>query len=238
VAKLPPEKLREIGLAPETWSLEVIPDPASDSSIEQPLSRVGGNALDWAGLMRLADKHGVRYLHVTVCTHGADPFHMSLWEGVPLREVLYLTKPKANIRRAYYQSHHPENLPPFQSSLSLSQALETPPGYMPVILACKMNGQIIPASHGGPVRVIVPGSYGSKSIKWVRRVLLTNDYKANDSDGDLNNDMESPLETRARFINAPKEIPAGKPAALTGMAQAGVPGLTRVQYCVHSQSEP
>ena len=109
---------------------------------------------------------------------------------------------------------------------------------MPVILAYKMNGQIIPASHGGPVRVIVPGTYGSKSIKWVQRVVLTNDYKANDSDAELNNDTESPMKTRARFINAPKEIPPGKPAALTGMAQVGVSGLSKVQYCVHSQKEP
>ncbi len=45
VAKLPPEKLRKIGLLPETWSLDVVPDPASDSSVEQPLSRALGNAL-------------------------------------------------------------------------------------------------------------------------------------------------------------------------------------------------
>jgi hypothetical protein len=34
VAKLGPEKLREIGLVPDTWSLEVVPDPASNSVVE------------------------------------------------------------------------------------------------------------------------------------------------------------------------------------------------------------
>src|SRR5271157_4601087 len=179
VAKLPPERLREIGLLPETWSLDVVPDPASDSSVEQPLSKALGNALDWNGLMKLAEKHAVRFLHVCVCTNGADPYHMTLWEGVPLREVLWLTRPKANIRRVYYQSYQSENLPPFQSSLALGHILETPPGQMPVILAYKMNGQTIPAAHGGPVRMMVPGTYGSKSIKWVQRVVVTNDFKAN-----------------------------------------------------------
>jgi len=238
VAKLPPERLREIGLVPETWSLDLVPDPASGSSVEQPLSRALGNALDWNGLMQLAARHAVRFLHVCVCTNGADPFHMSLWEGVPLREAVWLTRPKANIRRVYYQSYHRENLPPFQGSLPLGQILETPPGQMPVILAYKMNGEVIPAAHGGPVRVVVPGTYGSKSIKWVKRVVLTNDYRANDSDAELNNDVESPLKTRARFINAPKEIPAGQPAAVTGMAQVGVSGLGKVQYCVRSQKDP
>jgi DMSO/TMAO reductase YedYZ molybdopterin-dependent catalytic subunit len=238
VAKLPPERLREIGLAPETWSLEVIPDPAGGSKVEQPLSRVLGNALDWNGLMRLAEKHAVRFLHVCTCTNGADPFHMDLWEGVPFREVIWLTKPKESVRRVYYQSYQPENLPPFQSSLPLSQVLETPPGQMPVILAYKRNGQPIPAPEGGPVRMIVPGSYGNKSIKWVQRAVLTNNYKANDSDAELDNDTENPLKTRARFINAPKEIPPGKRVALTGMAQVGISGLEKVQYCVHSQERP
>jgi hypothetical protein len=162
---------------------------------------------------------------------------MSLWEGVPLREVLALTRPRDNVRRVYYQSYHSDAAPPFQSSLALTQILEEPPKQTPVILAYKMNGQVIPASHGGPVRVVVPGAYGSKSVKWVQRVLLTNDYKSNDSDAELNNDPENPLKTRARFISVPKEIPAGKPAAVTGMAQVGVSGLGKVQYCVQPQKE-
>ncbi|HSW49855.1 MAG TPA: molybdopterin-dependent oxidoreductase [Bryobacteraceae bacterium] len=239
VAKLPPEKLREIGLVPETWSLEVVPDPASDSAVERPLSRARGNALDWKGLMQLAEEHAVRYLHVCVCTNGADPYHMTLWEGVPLREIIQLAGPQANIRRVYYQSQAGGNLPPFQASLSLSQIMETPPGQMPVILAYMMNGQLIPASIGGPVRMVVPGAYGSKLIKWVRRVVLTNDHRLNDSDAaDFNNDTESPLKTRARFINAPKEAQADKPIVLTGMAQVGISGLSKVQYAVCSQAQP
>src|SRR5512145_417977 len=39
VAKLPPEKLREIGLVPETWSLEVVPDPAGNCVVERRFSR-------------------------------------------------------------------------------------------------------------------------------------------------------------------------------------------------------
>jgi DMSO/TMAO reductase YedYZ molybdopterin-dependent catalytic subunit len=238
VAKLPPEKLREIGLLPDTWTLDVLPDPASNRAVDKPLTRALGTHLDWAGLMKLAKQHAVRFLSVTTCTNGADPYHMSLWEGVPLREILLLTQPKSNIRRVCYQSYHPGNLPAFQASLSLAQILEAPPGQMPVILAYKMDGQSIPASHGGPARVVVPGSYGSKSIKWVQRVVLTNDYKLNDSDAELNNDTECPMKTQARFVNAPSEIPAGEPAALTGRAQVGMSGIGKAPYCVHSQKNP
>jgi hypothetical protein len=238
IQKIPPEKIREIRLVPETWSCDVVPDPAGNSIVEQPLSRALGNALTWDGLMQLAEKHAIRFLHVTNCTNGADPFHMSLWEGVPLREIIRRTNPKDNVRRVYYQSYHNEDAAPFQSSLALAQILETPPGEMPVILAYKMNGQIIPASHGGPVRVIVPGAYGSRSIKWVQRIVLTNEFKANDSDADLNNDPENAQKTRARFINPPKEAQARTPVAITGMVQIGISGLAKVQYCVRSRKEP
>ena len=206
IAKLTPEKIREIGQVSETWSLEVVPDPTSNSIVGRPLSLALGNALNWDGLMKVAEKHSVRFIHVITCTNSADPFHISLWEGVPLREIIWLTEPEDNVRRVYYQSYHPEGRTPFLSSLAMGQILENAPGDMPVILAYKMNGQVIPASHGGPVRMIVPGSYGSKSIKWVRRIVLTNEFKANDSDADLKNDPENALKTRARFINPPKEV--------------------------------
>jgi DMSO/TMAO reductase YedYZ molybdopterin-dependent catalytic subunit len=226
------KQVREAGLAPESWTLEIDADPDGGSRIETPIT------LDWKGLMALADRHAVRFPHVCVCTNGADPFHMTLWEGVPLREIVWLTGPKGAIRRVRYESYHSPQAPAFQASLPLSQALETAPGQMPVILAYKMNGNLIPAAKGGPVRVIVPGAYGGKQIKWVRRIGLTNDYKSTDSDAGLNNDTESPLKTRARFIRVPGEVPAGKPAAVTGYAQVGVSGLAKVQYCVRSQREP
>ena len=237
IAKLPPEKVREIGQVPETWSLEVVPDPESNSIVGQPLSKALGNALNWDGLMKLADRYAVRFISVTTCTNSENPFHISLWEGVPLREVIWLVRPEDNVRRVYYQSYSPDGRAPFQSSLAMGQILENAPGNMPAILAYKMNDQIIPASHGGPVRMIVPDSYGSKSIKWVRRIVLTNEFKANDSDADFNNDPENALKTRARFINPPKEVASGKPIALTGMAQVGIAGLRKVQYCLQSNKD-
>jgi hypothetical protein len=72
----------------------------------------------------------------------------------------------------------------------------------------------------------------------VRRIALTNDYKSTDSDAEMNNDTESPMKTRARFIEVPEEVPAGRPAAVTGYAQVGISGLAKVQYCVGSQKEP
>jgi DMSO/TMAO reductase YedYZ molybdopterin-dependent catalytic subunit len=239
VAKMSPEELKAAGLTPETWSLEILADSASGSVIEQPLTRAAHNALDWNGLMRLAGKHAIRFLHPVICTNVDDPFHVDVWEGVPLCEVIWLAKPKSAIRRAFYQSYHPENAAPFQASLPLGDILETPPGQLPVVLAFRMNGQVIPAAQGGPVRVIVPGTYGNKSIKWTQRIVLTNDFRANDTDASVfNSDTDTAFKSKARFLGIPAEAASGQPVALTGFVLAGISGISRIQYCVHNQEEP
>jgi DMSO/TMAO reductase YedYZ molybdopterin-dependent catalytic subunit len=44
-----------------------------------------------------------------------------------------------------------------------------------VLLAYKMNGGELPAQHGFPVRAIVPGWYGMASIKWLQRIIVTDE---------------------------------------------------------------
>ena len=152
---LPPDKLREAGLTRETWHLEVIADPDSNANIERPLTQAAGTALDWAGLMQLAEKHAVRYLHVTTCTNNPQPCGMGLWEGVPLREVLWLARPRSNYRRVYYYGFH-NNDPKqrFQASMPASRALEDPPGEQPPILCYKLNGQWLTVKRGGPHQAV------------------------------------------------------------------------------------
>jgi DMSO/TMAO reductase YedYZ molybdopterin-dependent catalytic subunit len=41
-----------------------------------------------------------------------------------------------------------------------------------VLLAYEINGQALPAEHGFPVRLVVPGWYGTNSVKWLTRLEL------------------------------------------------------------------
>jgi len=232
---LTPQQRREAGLDRDTWQLEVIADPASDVQIENPLSKPRGTALSWSGLLALAEKHAVRYMKVMTCLNVGRVFGMGLWEGVPLRNVIWLTRPVANLRRVWYHGYHSDPAKPgpgFQSSLSINRVLEDPPGDPPVILAYKMNGQWLTPKRGGPVRMLVPDHYGFKSIKWLQRVVLTNNPDPNDTYAGQNNDVDSPMKTFARFVNTPKRLAVGRPAVLTGVAQVGMSGLSKVQFCL------
>lgn len=41
------------------------------------------------------------------------------------------------------------------------------------LLALKMNGDVLPAEHGFPVRLVVPDLYFWKSAKWVCELVFT-----------------------------------------------------------------
>lgn len=229
--KLPLEKKREVGLTRETWKLEVVADPDSNSVVERPMTIADETALDFDGLMKLAETKAVRFMSVMTCTNGRTPCGTGLWEGVPLRDVIWLAKPKHNVRRVFYYGYHNDDeKQKFQSSLSIGRVLEDPPGMDPVILCYKLNDQWLTSKRGGPVRMVVPDQYGNRAVKWLQRIILTNDFKANDTYATWNNDTVSYIKTMARFIHTPKKIKAGQPAAMTGIAQVGMSGLSKVQY--------
>jgi len=237
--RLPTEKLREVGLSRDTWQLEVTADPASKASLGNPLTRERGTVLDFKALMGLARTRAVRFLQVMSCTNVSDPLGMGLWEGVPLRDVIWMTRPSNNIRRVFYYGYHNEDPKQrFQSSLPIGRVLEDPPGEHPVILCTKLNDQWLTPMGGGPVRMIVPNAYGNKSVKWLQHVVLTSEHQANDTYAKWNNDTVSAVKTCARFVHVPAEVNARRPIAITGLAQVGIAGLSKVQYWVHRTEEP
>ena len=229
---LPPEVRRRVGLEPETWQLQIAADPDSNSIVEAPY------AIGFEQLLELGQQHAVRFLKGVTCNNLGEPLGMGLWEGVPLRALIWQAKPVANIRRVLYHGYHnddPRQL--FQSTLPIWRVLEEPPGELPVIVAYKLNGELISGKRGGPVRMVVPEAYGFKNVKWLQQVLLSNEAGANDTYRLGNNDLDSPMKTFARFLKVPSVAIAHAPIRITGIAQVGVSGLARVQYLVRLKGQ-
>jgi DMSO/TMAO reductase YedYZ molybdopterin-dependent catalytic subunit len=234
---LPEARRKEVGLTRDTWRLEVIADPERPANLGKPLTRKDGTALDFATLVKLGERHAVRFAKVMTCLNIGCPLGMGVWEGVPLREVVWRTEPKENLRRVFYYGYHnddPKQL--FRSSLPVGRVLEDPHDWPPVILCYKLNGEFLSPERGGPVRIVVPEGYGFKSVKWLTHVVLSNLPHANDTYADGNNDIDSPLKTFAATLSVP-EGKADRPIPVTGYAQVGVSGLAKVQVWVQPAGE-
>ncbi len=228
--RLPEEKRRAAGLTRETWKLEVVPDPDHPAALGKPLAAASNTALDFPALLKLAETHAVRFAKVMTCLNLGCPLGMGVWEGVPLRTVVWLARPTENFRRVVYHGYHNDDPKQrFQSSLPAGRVLEDPDDTPPVILCYKLNGQWLSPERGGPVRLVVPEHYGFKSIKWLTRVLVSNLAGANDTYIGGNNDVDSPLKTFAATLDVPAGVKAGAPIPITGYAQVGVSGLAKVQ---------
>lgn len=235
---LPEEQKQAAGLTRETWKLEVISDPDHPAKLRRPLTKAAGSALDFEGLMQLAERHAVRFAKVMTCLNIGCPLGMGLWEGVPLREVFWLPQPREDARRVFYYGYHNDDpAQMFRSSLPVGRVLEDPFDLPPVILCYKLNGQWLNSERGGPVRMVVPEAYGFKSIKWLTHVVISNLYHANDTYANGNNDVDSPLKTFAATLSVPREVKAGQPIAVTGYAQAGISGLSKVQVWIAPAGE-
>ena len=235
---LPDEKKREVGLTRDTWQLEVISDPEHPVKLRKQFAKADNTAIDFAALMQLAETHAVRFAKVMTCLNIGCPLGMGIWEGVPLRELVWMTSPREDVRRVFYYGYHnDEPAQMFRSSLPIGRVLEDPFGLPPVIVCYKLNGQWLSSERGGPVRIVVPEAYGFKSIKWLTHVVLTNLPHANDTYAEQDNDIDSPLKTFAATLSVPRDVSAGDPIPVTGYAQVGIGGLSKVQVWVQSEGQ-
>ena len=231
------EGRRAAGLTPETWSLEIVPDdPPWQPRLRKACRKEDSTAVGLNDLEQIFRVRPVRSIKTLQCLLDAPASGLcsnGFWEGVALRDALERLGRLEDVRRVYYLGHHEDPKHRFVSSLSLSEVLETPPGRVPVFLAFRLNGRPLPIERGGPVRMLVPEAYGFKSIKWLKRIVLTNDYRANDTYAEKNNDPQSPMKTLARFdVHAPRAYKQGEPITVRGIATVGASGLKRVEYWI------
>ena len=121
---------------------------------------------------------------------GVGALSEARWSGVALSDLLRKAMPTGRAREVVFEGadrgpHRGTSTDvPFCRSIPLERALAGD-----VLLAREMNGEPIPARHGAPLRVIVPGSYGVASVKWLRKIILleqpfngpfqTDDYQLN-----------------------------------------------------------
>jgi sulfite oxidase len=100
---------------------------------------------------------------------GPGAISTARWSGVALADVLAEAGLRADAAHIAFtgadvsQDAHPPQ--PFGASIPVAKATSAE-----VLLAWEMNDQPLPIAHGAPLRVVVPGWIGARSVKWLQRV--------------------------------------------------------------------
>jgi DMSO/TMAO reductase YedYZ molybdopterin-dependent catalytic subunit len=99
------------------------------------------------------------------------------WTGISLSEVLKRAKIKPGAVEVILEGADEgeiANPPRPAGKIAYARSLPLPKALGSVLLAHTMNGTQLTASHGFPLRAIVPGWYAMASVKWLKRIVVTN----------------------------------------------------------------
>jgi sulfite dehydrogenase len=167
------------------------------------------------------------------------------WVGVPLKDVLARAEPKGTARQVTFDGLDIALFGggDFVKALEINHALDGE-----VMLAYQMNGADIPMLNGYPVKLVVPGYYGTYWVKHLSRIEVIDSvfegfwmrpgYRVPDNDCACVDPGTTPANTRpiGRFnvrsfitsVTDGARLPAGAPTLLRGIAFDGGQGIREV----------
>jgi DMSO/TMAO reductase YedYZ molybdopterin-dependent catalytic subunit len=94
--------------------------------------------------------------------------YIAEWTGVPLSYILDRVGALPQVRYVVYRSIQPD----WWESIDVADAL-----HPQTLLTHRMNGNELPVPFGGPVRLRVPRQLGYKNVKYINRLILTDNLK-------------------------------------------------------------
>ncbi len=93
------------------------------------------------------------------------------WTGVPLAAVLELAGVRATARELVVEGADGGQVAAAGGAITYMRSMSVDVATHPdTLLAYAMNGEPLPAAHGFPLRLVVPGWYGMAAVKWVTRI--------------------------------------------------------------------
>jgi DMSO/TMAO reductase YedYZ molybdopterin-dependent catalytic subunit len=144
----------------------------------------------------------------------------AVWKGVPLRSLIEAAGPRPGVVEVMFRA-----VDGYTDTISFEKAMDPA-----TFVAYEINGSPLPQTHGFPARILVPGMYGEKSVKWVTRIeLVDHDAKGFYEQQGWGPDFVVPTRSRFDFPYYDQAIKLQPTVALKGIAFGGDRGVTRVE---------
>ena len=144
----PPKSLRE-----EHWRLKVT------GKIDRPLT---------LSLDQIRKRPAVRQIITLSCIGnpvGGYALGNAEWQGISLRDLLDEADPDFFTKTLIFKGADG-----YHDSIPLSRGR-----HRAALLAYAMNGEPLSRKHGFPLRLLVPGLYGIKQVKWIQEIEVSNE---------------------------------------------------------------
>jgi DMSO/TMAO reductase YedYZ molybdopterin-dependent catalytic subunit len=196
------------GVDRSVWRLEV------DGQVDRPHTYTFGEI---AGLPSV-----VQETTLMCISNGVGDALMSnaRWTGVPLRILLEAAGPRAGAVETLLRGADG-----YTDTIPLEKALDPA-----TLVVFEMNGEPLPRTHGFPVRLIVPGMYGEKNVKWVTGIeVVDRDVKGFYEQQGWGPDFVIPVRSRFYEPDPAQPVRAGTTIGLRGIVFGGDRGISRAE---------
>ncbi len=149
----------------ESFTLDQLRNDFKKTSIVATLTCAGNRRDEFS---RIAPVAGAQW--------GPGAIGTARWTGVLLADVLRKTGVRRSSRHVWFEGL--DETRPKQESVRFGGSIPLNVVYRPktaqpgVLLAYEMNGQPLEPAHGFPLRAVVPGFIGARSVKWLGRIMV------------------------------------------------------------------
>jgi DMSO/TMAO reductase YedYZ molybdopterin-dependent catalytic subunit len=142
------------------------------------------------------------------------------WKGVRLADLLKRARPRKGVVDVALYA-----LDGYSDSITFEKAMDPN-----VVLAWEMGGQPLNATHGFPARLLVPGIYGMKHVKWLTAVELVDyDFKGYWQQPSQGWSDPAPVQTMSRIDFPTERTMSSGRISISGIAFAGDRSISRVE---------